>query len=248
MGEADVGGFFEDQGDATAPCFDELNAAEEVGDKGIAAAGDLGGFKGPQGDAFHEGSWVADFDAIREDGDADFIGVAVVAVAEGIDDGFAECLAVDLGDVDANETVESHADANVLEDDRLDFLGGELPILIGDAHVGTAMGVVGFLAAGETDADARFIFQDYLGDFRIDLRLDVGGDGLRDFAQGGFGYFHADGATVVSDPKPKLATAMLVENGGHGIESFAEFGEALFVFDGFGFLHVQAWEVVGMST
>jgi hypothetical protein len=30
---------------------------------------------------------------------------------------------------------------------------------------------------------------------------------------------------------------MLVENGGHGIEAIAEFGEAFLEFDGFGFLH-----------
>ena len=33
------GGFFEDEGDATAPGFDQVDAAEQVGDEGIAAAG-----------------------------------------------------------------------------------------------------------------------------------------------------------------------------------------------------------------
>ena len=121
MAEADVGGLFEDEGDAAAPGLDEVDAAEEIGDEGIAAAGDFGGFKGPQGDAFHEGSRVADLDTVREDGDADFVRIAVVAVAEGIDDGFAEGLAVDLGDVHADESVELHADADVLENVFLRF-------------------------------------------------------------------------------------------------------------------------------
>jgi hypothetical protein len=36
--EADVGAFIENKGDATAPCLDEVDAAEEIGDEGIAAA------------------------------------------------------------------------------------------------------------------------------------------------------------------------------------------------------------------
>ena len=84
--------------------------------RGLRRRGDLGGFEGPQGDALHQRAWVADFDAVREDGDADFVGVSVVAVAEGVDDGFAQGLAVDLRHIHADETVESHADADVFED------------------------------------------------------------------------------------------------------------------------------------
>ena len=38
LGEADIRGFFENEGDAAAPGLDELDAAEEIGDEGIAAA------------------------------------------------------------------------------------------------------------------------------------------------------------------------------------------------------------------
>ena len=109
MGEADHVGFW---------------PAEEIGDERIAAAGDLRGFESPQGDAFHECARIADFHPIREDGDADFVGVVVIAVAEGVDDGFAEFLAVDFRDIDADQSVEPHADADVLEDVFFSFFDG----------------------------------------------------------------------------------------------------------------------------
>jgi hypothetical protein len=37
-------------------------------------------------------------------------------VAKGVDDGFAEGFGVDLGDIDAGEALEFHADADVFED------------------------------------------------------------------------------------------------------------------------------------
>ena len=116
MGEADVGGFLQYERDAAAPCFDVLDAAQEIGDERIAATGYLRGFESPQGDAFHECSRIADFDTIREDGDADFVGVAVIAVAEGVDDCFAECLAVDFRHVHTDKSFEPHAYTDVLQD------------------------------------------------------------------------------------------------------------------------------------
>ena len=90
-----------------------MDSAEQVGDEGIATAGDFGGFEGAQGDAFHESAGIADLDTVGEDGDADFVGIPVVAVAKGVDNGFAEGFGVDLGDIDAGEALEFHADARV---------------------------------------------------------------------------------------------------------------------------------------
>jgi hypothetical protein len=44
--------------------------------------------------------------------------------------------------------------------------------------------------------------------------------------------------TIVANAEPEFALAMLIKNGGHGMQTFAEFREAFFAFDGFGFLHV----------
>ena len=74
-----MGRFFENERDASAPGFDEVDSAEQVGDEGIATAGDFGGFEGAQGDAFHESAGIADLDTVGEDGDADFVGIPVVA-------------------------------------------------------------------------------------------------------------------------------------------------------------------------
>lgn len=125
------------------------------------------------------------------------------------------------------------------EDDGLDLFGGKLPVLIGDAHVGAAMGVIWLFAARKGDADARLAIDHDGGDVRIDFRFDVRGDGLGDFPQGGFGYVHSSRFPVVFDSEPEFATAMFVENCGHGIETFAEFSEAFLEFDGFGFAHGQ---------
>ena len=74
LGESHIGGFLQNERDAPAPSLDVLDAAQEVGDKRIAAAGYLRGFESPQGDAFHECARITDFDTVGEDGDADFIG------------------------------------------------------------------------------------------------------------------------------------------------------------------------------
>ena len=108
-----MGRFFENERDASAPGFNEMDSAEQVGDEGIATAGDFGGFEGAQGDSFHESAGIADLDTVGEDGDADFVGIPVVAVAKGVDNGFAEGFGVDLGDIDAGEALEFHADARV---------------------------------------------------------------------------------------------------------------------------------------
>lgn len=50
LGEADVRGFVEDERDAAASGLDELDAAEEIGDEGIATAGHPGGTEGAQCD------------------------------------------------------------------------------------------------------------------------------------------------------------------------------------------------------
>ena len=113
--EAGLGGFFNNERDASAPGFDEVDSAEQVGDKRIAAAGDFGGFECAQSDAFHEPAGISHLNSVGENGDADFVGIPVVAVAKSVDDGFAEGFAVDLGDIDSGQAIESHANPDVLE-------------------------------------------------------------------------------------------------------------------------------------
>ena len=322
FGEPGLRGFFEDERDATAPGFDQVDAAEQVSDEGVAAAGDFAGFECAQGDAFQKRAGIAHLDAVGKNGDADFVGIPIVAVAKGVDNGFAAGFAVDLGGIDAGEALEFHADPDVLEDvffsfldegedvagevvlvddggrggggengatereggrfgeedaggiqevpagvqseafqcgegigpwesrladigadfggigleggvqngfgvpavvaaifpqnEGFDFPGRKLAVFIGDAHVGAAMGIVGFVAAGEADADAGFAGSEDFGNFGKDLGLDVGGDGLGDFPQCGLGDIHADGGAIVFDSEPEFAGAMLVEYGSHG--------------------------------
>ena len=117
-----MGGFFKNQRDASAPGFDEVDSAEQVGDKWIAAAGDFCGFECAQGDAFHEPAGIPHLNTVGENGDADFVGIPVVAVAKSVDDGFAEGFAVDLGDIDSGQAIEFHSDSDVLENVFFGFL------------------------------------------------------------------------------------------------------------------------------
>ena len=117
--------------------------------------------------------------------------------------------------------VPSAQAAVFLQDDGFQFLGRELPVFVGDTHVSTAMGIIGIFASSEIDADTGFFIQFHFGDLRIDLRLDVGSDGLGNFPKRGFGYLHAYGASVVSDAEPNFATTVFVEDCRHGIQRFA---------------------------
>ena len=58
--------------------------------------------------------------------------------------------------------------------------------------------------------------------------------------QCGLGDIHADGGAIVFDSEPEFAGAMLVEYGSHGIQAFAQLGEAFFELDGFGFVHFKS--------
>ena len=114
--EGGVGGILENEGEAATPRFDEVEALEEAADNRVSAVGDVTGAKVVDGETFWQRTWVPDFDTVREDGDADLVGIAVIAVTEGIDDGLAEGGGGDFGDVHANEPFEAHADADVAED------------------------------------------------------------------------------------------------------------------------------------
>ena len=150
----------------------------------------------------------------------------------------AQTLDADLESGDGDGfAVPSFAGSVFPKDDGFEFLGGELPVLVGDAHVGAAMGVVGGLGPGEGDTDAMPALDGDGGDLGIDLGLDVGGDGLGDLAQGGFRDVHANGMAVVADAQPQFAPAVLVEDGRDGNQTLAEFGKTLLVLDGFGFAH-----------
>jgi hypothetical protein len=104
---------------ATKP---EVDSAEQVGDKRIAAAGDFGGFECAKRDSFHEPAGIPHLDSVVENGDADFVGIPVVAVAKSVDDGFAEGFAVDLWNIHAGQAIEFHSDPDVLENVFFGFL------------------------------------------------------------------------------------------------------------------------------
>jgi hypothetical protein len=101
------------------------------------------------------------------------------------------------------------------------------------------MRVVGFLTAGETDANAGFSTQEHIGNFRKDFWLDVRGDGLRYLPQGSFGDLHANWRAIVFDSEPEFASSMLVEYGRQGIQALAKLGEAFLEFNGFGFVQFR---------
>ena len=99
-----------------------METLEEAGNEGVAPVGDAVGAKGVDGVPVGQRTGIPDFDAVRVDGDPYFIGVAVVSMAEGIDDGLPESRLGNLWHIDAAHTFEPHTDVNVSQNIFLCFV------------------------------------------------------------------------------------------------------------------------------
>jgi len=92
--ELDVRSLFQNQRHAASPGLDQMHVAQKIGHERIAAAGDVALPHSFHGQAFGQASGIADLHAIRVDGDAHGLGIAPVAVTNGVDGGSIDSFVV----------------------------------------------------------------------------------------------------------------------------------------------------------
>ena len=74
--------------------------------------------------------------------------------------------------------VPAHGCTILAQDQGFQLTGAHLPVFIGNAHVGTPMGIVRPVLPASPDAQAAFAVHFLPGDFRIDARVYAGSNGL----------------------------------------------------------------------
>nr|WP_238945070.1 hypothetical protein [Vandammella animalimorsus] len=124
-----------------------------------------------------------------------------------------------------------------MQDEFFQFAGAESFVFIGHSDVGTAVSEIRRLPAFCRDFQAWLAFDALLADLGVDDRFDMGGNGLRDIAQGFVADIQPHRFAIRRDAKPQLGLTVLVEHGNQRDQPLLELSQRLFQFDGFSFHH-----------